>query len=340
MFDYVLPAEYLSAALPTELIEKEGDVWVRNSSDVRVFDSKLRNCLRALSSPKLSAGGGFRYRRSKQQAEIRDSQRWHNYYHNDAHLTHPGSSKPPVAATLTSTQLVAQRAVEKFTVVGGVNSKYKWTYHHEPTRSHDSDEAGVTSSTSSSAGIPGRDFMTFRISGDGFLTGQIQSMVGVLICVMQGWLPFDFIAFSQRPDVIIETPLAPKGLLFLSETRYDWHSNRHNIFDHKNFPAFDRTIYKRIDGQVDDTSDTQQQEIEKEDVSLLPYQGDDGYNNNSNFYFNRSLVGHASKAILHRIVHSESTQEVSIERWMTDMREVVCPRIRQKMDVRELTPAF
>ena len=330
VFDYILPAEYLSAAFPTELIEREGDVWVSNRSDVRAFDSKLRDCLRALSSPKLSAGGGFRYRRSKQQAEIRDSQRWHNYYHNDAHVTHTEGSKPPTAVTLTSTQLVAQRAVERFTVVGGVNSKYKWTYR-SPTRSHDSQEP---SSSSSSAENQGRDFMTFRISGDGFLTGQIQSMVGVLICVMQGWLPQEFIAFSQRPEVIIETPMAPKGLLFLSETRYDWHSNRHNIFDHKNFPAFDRTIYKRIDGNDNSSSATQQQEVvDEEDASLLPCKGDGGYNT-SNFYYNRSLVSHESKAILHRIVHSESAQEESIERWMTDMREVVCPRIRQKMDVR------
>ena len=296
------------------------DAWAGNSSNVaQAFNSKLRDCLRALCSQKLSSGGGFRFRRSKQQAEIRDIQRWHNYYHPDD-LLHSVDGPKPTAATLTSTQLVAQRAVEKFTLVGGSNSKYKWTYR-PPSRSHDSNEDGIL----------GRDFMTFRISGDGFLTGQIQSMVGVLICVMQGWLPQEFIAFSQRPDVIIETPMAPNGLLFLSETRYDWHSNMHNIFDHKKFPAFDRSIYKMIDGH--NRSATQQ--LVEEESSLVPSEGEDGYFS-SNFYYNGSLVSHASEAILHRIVSSESTRPENIERWMAELRDVVCPRIRQKMNVKVL----
>ena len=285
-YDFLLPIEYLHPVLPLQDMI-DNDTW--RDPEVAHFDASLRFCLRALSSPKLATGGGFRFRRGQQQTELRDVHRWHNYYHHDnINIDSP---------TLTSTQAAAQRSVDKFVVIGNTNSKYKWTYSRD--------------------GIHKRDFSTFRVSGDGFLTGQVRAMIGVLVCVMQGWLPKEFIAFSQRPDVVIETPMAPSGLLFLSEVRYDWHSNKHRIFNHKDYPSFDRNVYKHADSNGSTESD----DAIEQDVESV-----------ESFHYYRSTMKKMSRSIVDVIVESEATKEAFITQWMHEMRTVVCPRIVAKME--------
>eukprot|EP00601_Ochromonadales_sp_CCMP2298_P006855 CAMPEP_0173212070 /NCGR_PEP_ID=MMETSP1141-20130122/24588_1 /TAXON_ID=483371 /ORGANISM="non described non described, Strain CCMP2298" /LENGTH=114 /DNA_ID=CAMNT_0014139033 /DNA_START=122 /DNA_END=463 /DNA_ORIENTATION=- len=69
-------------------------------------------------------------------------------------------------------------------------------------------------------------YFQLRIIGDGFLTGQVRAMVGLAVCVMQGWLPEDFIPYSQEAGVLTEMPRAPPLPVMLIESRYDWHYNK------------------------------------------------------------------------------------------------------------------
>jgi hypothetical protein len=191
-------------------------------------------------------------------------------------------------------QSEATRVVDRFYSLGGFSGKIVW-------KCADSN----------------REFVTLRVVGDGFLTGQVRRMVGTLVGVVQGWLPEEFIEFSQRPDVVVDTPLAPSGLVLISEARFDWHSNALNIFQHKKYSAFDQEVYKKIDENIS---------------SKLEKSSSLQNTSTESFFFDQEMVESQSYSVVKNIINSDAASIVCINEWLKEMKETVCPRIVNQRD--------
>ncbi|CAB9530152.1 unknown protein (Partial), partial [Seminavis robusta] len=60
-----------------------------------------------------------------------------------------------------------------------------------------------------------------EIRGDGFVTQQLRRMMGAVVAMTNGWLPIDdYVRMATRPDVCLETPLAPPQRLYFSAGRF------------------------------------------------------------------------------------------------------------------------
>lgn len=68
-----------------------------------------------------------------------------------------------------------------------------------------------------------RLWVVFSISSDLFLKGQVARMVGVVLGVMRGWLPEDYIEESLRRDTIVEVPAVPGFTVYLAESKYSFY---------------------------------------------------------------------------------------------------------------------
>lgn len=75
--------------------------------------------------------------------------------------------------------------------------------------------------------------LVVELRGDSFLTEEVRRIIGSAVAVCNGWLPETFFETATRPDLIIETPLAPAGRMYLSGVRYHFQeeSDGVNIFD-------------------------------------------------------------------------------------------------------------
>jgi len=56
--------------------------------------------------------------------------------------------------------------------------------------------------------------------GDGFVQQQIRRIIGSIVAIVHGYLPESFLEIATRPDVVIETPLAPPNRLYFAEARF------------------------------------------------------------------------------------------------------------------------
>ena len=65
-------------------------------------------------------------------------------------------------------------------------------------------------------------FCVVELRGDSFLKQEARRIIGSVIAIVNGWLPEDFFSIATRPDVFIETPLAPEGFLYLAGARFDF----------------------------------------------------------------------------------------------------------------------
>eukprot|EP00979_Chaetoceros_neogracilis_P011301 scaffold2736_cov264-Chaetoceros_neogracile.AAC.11 len=62
--------------------------------------------------------------------------------------------------------------------------------------------------------------IVIEFRGDGFVAQQIRRMVASAVAIANGWLPLEYFDVATRSDIIIETSIAPSGLLYLSSARY------------------------------------------------------------------------------------------------------------------------
>jgi tRNA U38,U39,U40 pseudouridine synthase TruA len=69
-------------------------------------------------------------------------------------------------------------------------------------------------------------FAVLEFRGDDFLPQQVRRIVGTALAITHGWLPSDFFDLSTRPDVFVETPLAPDGRLYLAGARFHFEELR------------------------------------------------------------------------------------------------------------------
>ena len=63
-------------------------------------------------------------------------------------------------------------------------------------------------------------FAVLEFRGDHFLPQQVRRIVGTALAISHGWLPSNIFELSTRPDVFIETPLAPDGHIYMAGARF------------------------------------------------------------------------------------------------------------------------
>jgi tRNA U38,U39,U40 pseudouridine synthase TruA len=71
-------------------------------------------------------------------------------------------------------------------------------------------------------------FMVVELRGDGFVTQQVRRIIGSAVAIAHGWLPADFMDIATRPDVFIETPMAPVGNMYMAGARFDFNEVKRN----------------------------------------------------------------------------------------------------------------
>ena len=161
-----------------------------DTADTERHATTLKRTMRLLLPPKSEGRGGFRHRRSAVQAQWRQTIRWHNF-------VRAGGAVPTDAAVW--------RIVDRFWAPG------------QPIIWRDEE---CTSA---------RRFVRLHVSADALLDGQLERMVGLVVCVYRGLLPASFAAAAVDPRVVIDVPAIPRGLCYLRRTRLDWEAPRQSI---------------------------------------------------------------------------------------------------------------
>ena len=138
--------------------------------------------------------------------------------------------------------------------------------------------------------------------GDGFVQQQIRRIVGTAVAMVYGWLPSNFWEIATRPDVVIETPLAPRGRMYFSEARFHFDELRSGK------------------GRLHQTGGTL-----FEDAIWIPSHHDSNDYDNEN----QSWMDDIQTAMLNRCSTKEKVQ--SEEEWLKELRDVVTPRIRKQL---------
>ena len=77
-------------------------------------------------------------------------------------------------------------------------------------------------------------YAVLEFRGDDFLPHQVRRMIGTALAITHEWLPSDAFAVLTRRDVLVQTPLAPDGHLYLNGVRFHFDELRTNgqgLFD-------------------------------------------------------------------------------------------------------------
>jgi len=125
----------------------------------------------------------------------------HRYAVDSSEITHIEKSKwKPL---LPSTDKVTQRLIDRLFVVDNFNISIN-SYHHHHNHYHDDDgdsngnHHNVNANFDHISGYDGENYndddggievVRIRFMGESFLTGQIRSIIGVLLSVFHGYLP-------------------------------------------------------------------------------------------------------------------------------------------------------
>lgn len=62
--------------------------------------------------------------------------------------------------------------------------------------------------------------VVIEFRGDDFVQQQVRRIVGAVVAMTHGWLPQNFAEIATRPDVLLETPLAPNNRLYQARPRF------------------------------------------------------------------------------------------------------------------------
>ena len=76
----------------------------------------------------------------------------------------------------------------------------------------------------------GKQFILLRLKGDGFVVDQVRRMVGIMVCLIHNYLPETYVPFVFDSMNVIDTPIAPKGLTYLKQARYGFHTHHRSFF--------------------------------------------------------------------------------------------------------------
>jgi len=82
----------------------------------------------------------------------------------------------------------------------------------------------VDFTSASSNGDDDQDvILILEFRGEDFIEESVRRIVGTTVAMIHEWLPNDFFELSTRPDIMIETPLAPAGRLYFAGARFHFH---------------------------------------------------------------------------------------------------------------------
>jgi len=237
--------------------EESSTSSTRSVSTSPVYESKAR--------VKLAMGryGSLAYKEKKC---------WHNY------------ADPTLEGAISPNHEPVWRATDRCRIV------QLFSYESSTTTINDSSFVPLPSDHTNSKQVVA--LIEFR--GDDFLPQQVRRIIATAIAITHGWLPKDFIQYSTRPDVFIETPVAPVGRLYFAGARFHWEeleNEGRGIFDH-----FTQQQQERHDNE----DDSQKEEI----------------------------IMELQKRLLRRCEDHEQDEI----RWLDELRDVVAPRIRMQMD--------
>lgn len=68
--------------------------------------------------------------------------------------------------------------------------------------------------------VDGEPWVTFSISGDGLLKGQVRRMIGLAVGIIRGWLPESYFDAAVNKTQIAEIPAIPGWGMFVAECKY------------------------------------------------------------------------------------------------------------------------
>lgn len=186
IYDFVLPVK---AILPEGISD-----WNSLEEIQKIeLQQRMKRAMKLLTSPVPPDRGGYLWRKSKDQNDLRECghHRWHNF----------------CTGGLTPNDAAAGRIIDRFHVV-----------FEEPVR----DFVRTTEE--------GKQFILLRVKGDGFVVDQVRRMVGVMICLMHDYLPEIYVPFVFDSMNIIDTPIAPRGLTYLKQARFGFHTHHRSFF--------------------------------------------------------------------------------------------------------------
>ena len=263
IYDYVLPVR---AVLPAGV-----DTWDNLDKNQKVeIQQSMKRAMKLLTSPMPADRGGYLWRKSKDQNDVREHHRWHNFC--------TGRLPPNDAA--------AGRTLDKFHVV-----------FEEPKR----DFVRTTKD--------GKQFILLRLQGDGFVVDQVRRMVGTMICLMYEYLPESYIPFVFDSMNIIGTPIAPKGLAYLKQARFGFHTHHRSLFVNMT-TCSSLSLDQDIDADID---------VDNESISYDPI---------------REVVPSSvyARNLVKEMCLSDTASNVHIDTWLHDLR-TTSEAIRAKMDM-------
>ncbi len=146
----------------------------------------------------------------------------------------------------------------------------------------------------SSDGIDSDIYLVCCIIGDELLQQQVRRMVATAIAMVHEWLPSNFLDYSINSNHIVETPMFPANLVYRAHSRFHWHEQYNQgrrIFD------FNAIIRNSSHPHSDDVYITATEDPAK--------------------WMRRTIMS----------ARTTSTPQP----WMSELQNVVCPRIREQM---------
>jgi hypothetical protein len=172
------------------------------------------------------------------------------------------------------------------------------------------------------------------IIGDEFLQQQVRRMVATAIAMVHELLPTNFIDYSTHPNHIIETPLYPSDLVYRAHSRFHWHEQYNQgqrIFDYNSCRRKNTKDHKGEDQNLyicatEDPTNWMQRTILSNHAATA-----------------RSSILTSTTASSHQHMpkpfmdgHDNDYDDDVVDDddpWMSELRNVICPRIQQQMQM-------
>jgi tRNA U38,U39,U40 pseudouridine synthase TruA len=192
---------------------------------------------------------------------------------------HSFASQELAGGAVSPNHETAWRVVDKARIIGFVED--------EANDDNNKDDSGGTQKPTQISAI-------VEVKGDEFLPEQIRRIIGSAVAIAHGWLPDDFFSLSLSSDTVVETPLAPAGRLYLSETRFHFEELKAN-----GLPLFRDHRSRRI---VQEWNTSEALEMSNRLQQMI-------------------------------LKKKQSTDEMVIEsNWFEDLRGITCPRICESFE--------
>lgn len=169
--------------------------------------------------------------------------------------------------------------------------------HHPPPNPYPEQETVVPQCPDPDA------IAVLEFGGDGFVQQQIRRIVGTVLAISHGYLPEQFWDIATRPDVIVETPMAPEHRLYFAEARFHFEElrNQGRCWDLGGSLFQNALFWKDLEeGEVDDG-------------------GGGG-----------EWTERLQCALLQRCAQERIRKKE--EEWFVELRDVVTPRIRAQLE--------